>query len=79
MEEIRLSSSFILFFNVLDAKQEFDGNFSVQVYSIQACLPKDPATLWNHEFVQAVDLFKQPSTVDNCLRDNRFQILKSFF
>ncbi|KAH6785309.1 hypothetical protein C2S51_037764 [Perilla frutescens var. frutescens] len=55
-----------------DAKQEFDGNCSVQVYSIQACLPKDPATLWNHEFVQAEDLFKQPSTVDNCLRDNRF-------
>ncbi|KAG6397861.1 hypothetical protein SASPL_139311 [Salvia splendens] len=55
-----------------DAKEEFDGKCSVQVYSIQACLPKDPATLWNHEFVQAEDLFKQPSTLDNCLRDNRF-------
>ncbi|PIN25487.1 hypothetical protein CDL12_01776 [Handroanthus impetiginosus] len=55
-----------------DAKQEFDGNCSVQIYSVQACLPKDPATLWNHEFVQAEDLFKQPLTVDNCLRDNRF-------
>ncbi|KAL1537687.1 hypothetical protein AAHA92_30174 [Salvia divinorum] len=55
-----------------DAKQEFDEKCSVQVYSIQACLPKDPAILWNHEFVQAEDLFKQPSTVDNCLRDNRF-------
>ncbi|KAG6395582.1 hypothetical protein SASPL_141705 [Salvia splendens] len=56
-----------------DAKEEFDGKCSVQVYSIQACLPKDPATLWNHEFVQAEDLFKQPSTLDNCLRDNRYQ------
>ncbi|KAK6157070.1 hypothetical protein DH2020_011318 [Rehmannia glutinosa] len=55
-----------------DAKQEFDGNCSVQVYSVQACVPKDPATLWNHEFVQAEDLFKQPLAVDNCLRDNRF-------
>ncbi|KAL0289557.1 UNVERIFIED_CONTAM: hypothetical protein Scaly_2699300 [Sesamum calycinum] len=55
-----------------DAKQEFDENCSVQVYSVQACLPKDPATLWNHEFVQAEDLFKQPLTLDNCLRDNRF-------
>ncbi|XP_047962225.1 uncharacterized protein LOC125207065 [Salvia hispanica] len=55
-----------------DAKEEFDGKCSVQVYSIQACLPKDPATLWNHEFVQAEDLFKQPATLDNCLRDNRF-------
>ncbi|KAL3849306.1 hypothetical protein ACJIZ3_011188 [Penstemon smallii] len=55
-----------------DAKQEFDENCSIQVYSVQACLPKDPATLWNHEFVQAEDLFKQPLSVDNCLRDNRF-------
>ncbi|XP_011082779.1 uncharacterized protein LOC105165459 isoform X1 [Sesamum indicum] len=55
-----------------DAKQEFDENCSIQVYSVQACLPKDPATLWNHEFVQAEDLFKQPLTLDNCLRDNRF-------
>ncbi|KAL3626770.1 hypothetical protein CASFOL_029342 [Castilleja foliolosa] len=55
-----------------DAKLEFDGNCSVQVYSVQACLPKDSATLWNHEFIQAEDLFKQPLSVDNCLRDNRF-------
>ncbi|GER33605.1 DNA polymerase delta subunit [Striga asiatica] len=55
-----------------DAKQEFEGNCSIQVYSVQACLPKDPATLWNHEFVQAEDLFKQSLAVDNCLRDNRF-------
>ncbi|KAL0399490.1 UNVERIFIED_CONTAM: Gamma-glutamyl hydrolase 2 [Sesamum radiatum] len=55
-----------------DAKQEFDENCSIQVYSVQACLPKDPATLWNHEFVQAEDLFKQSLTLDNCLRDNRF-------
>ncbi|XP_047955739.1 uncharacterized protein LOC125201604 [Salvia hispanica] len=55
-----------------DAKEKFAGKCSVQVYSIQPCLPKDPAILWNHEFVQAEDLFKQPLTVDNCLRDNRF-------
>ncbi|GER53968.1 DNA polymerase delta subunit [Striga asiatica] len=55
-----------------DAKQEFEEDCSIQIYSIQACLPKDPATLWNHEFVQAEDLFKQPVAVDNCLRDNRF-------
>ncbi|KAK9268517.1 hypothetical protein L1049_000270 [Liquidambar formosana] len=55
-----------------EAKQEFDGNCSVQVYSVQACIPKDPAALWNAEFVQAEELFKQPSTFDNCLRDNRF-------
>ncbi|KAL7087521.1 hypothetical protein ACP275_13G072100 [Erythranthe tilingii] len=62
-----------------DAKQEFDGDCSVQVYSIQACLPKDPATLWNHEFVQAEYLFKQPPTVDNCLLDNRFCGVSSSF
>ncbi|KAH9779160.1 DNA polymerase delta subunit 3 [Citrus sinensis] len=55
-----------------EAKQEFDGNCSIQVYSVQACIPKDPAALWNAEFVQAEELFKQPSAVDNCLRDNRF-------
>lgn len=55
-----------------EAKQEFDGNCSVQVYSVQACIPKDPAALWNAEFVQAEELFKQPLNVDNCLRDNRF-------
>lgn len=71
--EIGLNFNLYTFFLCADAKQDFDGNYSVQVYSIQACLPKDPATLWNHEFVQAEDLFKQPSTVDNCLLDNRFQ------
>ncbi|XP_057461406.1 uncharacterized protein LOC130751763 [Actinidia eriantha] len=55
-----------------EAKQEFDGNCSVHVYSVQACIPKDPAALWNAEFVQAEELFRQPSTMDNCLRDNRF-------
>ncbi|XP_051126309.1 uncharacterized protein LOC127248133 [Andrographis paniculata] len=55
-----------------DAKHEFNGDCSIQVYSVQASLPKDPATLWNQEFVQAEDLFKQPQTADNCLRDNRF-------
>ncbi|XP_015866301.2 uncharacterized protein LOC107403900 [Ziziphus jujuba] len=55
-----------------EAKQEFNESCSVQVYSVQACIPKDPAVLWNAEFLQAEELFKQPSTVDNCLRDNRF-------
>lgn len=55
-----------------EAKQEFDGSCSVQVYSVQTCIPKDLAVLWNPEFVQAEELFKQPSTIDNCLRDNRY-------
>ena len=55
-----------------EAKQEFDGNCSVHVYSVQACIPKDPAALWNAEFVQAEELFRQPPTMDNCLRDNRY-------
>ncbi|XP_071905210.1 uncharacterized protein [Coffea arabica] len=62
-----------------EVKQEFDENCSVQIYSVQACLPKDPAVLWNAEFVQAEELFKQPHEVDNCLRDNRFcGVLNSF-
>lgn len=59
-----------------EAKQEFDGGCSIQVYSVQACIPKDPAVLWNAEFVQAEELFKQPLTVDNCLRDNRYMLLE---
>ncbi|XP_057958362.1 uncharacterized protein LOC131151135 [Malania oleifera] len=55
-----------------EVKEEFDGNCSVQVYSVQPCIPKDPAALWNAEFVQAEELFRQPLAVDNCLRDNRF-------
>ncbi|XP_065861917.1 uncharacterized protein [Euphorbia lathyris] len=55
-----------------EAKQEFDGNCSVHVYSVQVAIPYDPAALWNGEFVQAEELFKQPSVVQNCLRDNRF-------
>ncbi|KAG4971723.1 hypothetical protein JHK85_038144 [Glycine max] len=53
-----------------EAQQEFDGDCSVQIYSVQASIPKDPAVLWNAEFIQAEELFKQPSSVDNCLRDN---------
>ncbi|XP_057539924.1 uncharacterized protein LOC130817954 isoform X2 [Amaranthus tricolor] len=55
-----------------EAKHDFDGNCSVQVYSVQACIPKDPAAIWNAEFIQADELFKQPITAENCLRDNRF-------
>ncbi|XP_004489010.1 uncharacterized protein [Cicer arietinum] len=55
-----------------EAQQEFDGSCSVQVYSVQTSIPKDPAVLWNAEFIQAEELFKQPASVDNCLRDNRF-------
>ncbi|CAH9135598.1 unnamed protein product [Cuscuta epithymum] len=57
---------------IAEAKQEFNENCSVQVYSVQACIPKDAATLWNAEFVQAEELFKQSPSVDNCLWDNRF-------
>ncbi|BBH01641.1 DNA-directed DNA polymerase [Prunus dulcis] len=56
----------------MEAKEEFEGNCSVEVYSVQACIPKDPAALWNAEFVQAEELFKQAPSVENCLRDNRF-------
>lgn len=62
---------FLIFF-LAEAKQEFNANCSVQVYSVQACIPKDPAALWNAEFVQAEELFKQSFTADNCLRDNRY-------
>lgn len=54
-----------------EAKLEFDGSCSVQVYSVQASIPNDPAALWNAEYVQAEELFKQRS-LDNCLRDNRY-------
>ncbi|TVU22779.1 hypothetical protein EJB05_32497 [Eragrostis curvula] len=60
-------------------KQEFKDSCSVQVYSIQACIPKDTAVLWNPEFVQAEELFNQPFDEENCLRDNRFcGVLNSF-
>lgn len=55
-----------------ESMKKFDGNCSVEVYSIQSCIPKDLAVLWNAEFVQAEELFNQPSTADNCLRNNRF-------
>ncbi|GMH24904.1 hypothetical protein Nepgr_026747 [Nepenthes gracilis] len=62
-----------------EAKQDFDDNCSVQVYSVQACIPKDPAALWNAEFVQAEELFKQSLTADNCLKDNRFSGVSNQF
>ncbi|XP_010531924.1 PREDICTED: uncharacterized protein LOC104808089 [Tarenaya hassleriana] len=55
-----------------EAEKDFNGKYSVQVYSVQASVPTDPAALWNAEFVQTEELFKQPSEVDNCLRNNRF-------
>ncbi|KAJ9562794.1 hypothetical protein OSB04_007954 [Centaurea solstitialis] len=55
-----------------EAKEEFSDGCSIQVYSVQACIPKDPAVLWNTEYVQAEELFKEPPDVVNCLRDNRF-------
>ncbi|KAK1582431.1 hypothetical protein Q3G72_014871 [Acer saccharum] len=62
-----------------EAQQEFDGNCSVQVYSVQASIPQDPAAIWNAEFVQAEELFNQPSAFDDCLRDSRFcSIINSF-
>ncbi|XP_009404527.2 uncharacterized protein LOC103987832 isoform X2 [Musa acuminata AAA Group] len=55
-----------------EVKQVFKDNCSVQVYSVQACIPSDLAVIWNAEFVQAEELFNQPLTEGNCLRDNRF-------
>ncbi|KAI0487930.1 hypothetical protein KFK09_027753 [Dendrobium nobile] len=62
-----------------EVMKEFDGTCSVEVYSIQSCLPRDLAVLWNAEFVQAEELFNQPSTVENCLRNNRFGGISNFF
>ncbi|KAJ0231851.1 DNA polymerase delta subunit 3 [Hirschfeldia incana] len=45
---------------------------SVSIYSVQASIPTEPAAIWSSEFVQAEELFMQPSATDNCLRDNRF-------
>lgn len=56
-----------------EAKKEFSDDCSVQVYSVQACIPKDPVALWNAEFVQAEELFRLPLSVDNCLLDNRYK------
>jgi DNA polymerase delta subunit 3 len=55
-----------------EARETLHGSPSSHVYSVQPCLPKDPAQLFAAEFVQAQELFKQPSDVDNCLRDNRY-------
>lgn len=61
-----------LFSDFAEAKEDFADNCSVQVYSVQSCIPKDPVALWNAEFVQAEELFKQSAALDNCLRDNRY-------
>ncbi|KFK42248.1 hypothetical protein AALP_AA2G230500 [Arabis alpina] len=55
-----------------EVEKEFDGTCSVHIYSVQSSIPKDPVAIWNYEFVQAEELFKQPSDTDNCLRANRF-------
>lgn len=55
-----------------ETREEFGGTFSIQVYSVQACIPKETAVIWNSEFVQAEELFNQPPTLENCLRDNRY-------
>ncbi|XP_078439480.1 DNA-directed DNA polymerase [Wolffia australiana] len=54
------------------AKQKFRENFALHVYSVQASIPKDPAAIWNSEFLQSEELYDQPMSVENCLRDNRF-------
>ncbi|KAL3733912.1 hypothetical protein ACJRO7_023289 [Eucalyptus globulus] len=54
-----------------EAREEFDGECSVKVYSVQTCIPMDPAALWNAEFLQAEQLFSHDATTENCLRDNR--------
>ncbi|KAG2254755.1 hypothetical protein Bca4012_058283 [Brassica carinata] len=55
-----------------EVEKEFNGTHSVSIYSVQASIPMEPAAIWNSEFVQAEELFRQPSATDNCLRDNRF-------
>lgn len=62
-----------------EARRTFKDSCSVQVYSIQACIPKDTAVLWNPEFVQAEELFNQPFDEENCLRDNRFCGVRNSF
>ncbi|KAL2632121.1 hypothetical protein R1flu_016807 [Riccia fluitans] len=54
------------------ARAALKENPSVHVYSVQRCLPKDPAQLWSADFVQSLELFNEPPDVSNCLRDNRF-------
>jgi len=60
--------------NCTEAKKGFDEPVSQHVYSVQPCLPKDPAQLFSAEYVQAQELFMQPRDVENCLRDNRYVI-----
>ncbi|XP_042439021.1 uncharacterized protein LOC122024455 [Zingiber officinale] len=60
-----------------DIKHIFEENYSVQVYSVQACIPNDLAVIWNAEFVQSEELFSHPSTEENCLRDNRFSAISN--
>ncbi|XP_010429694.1 PREDICTED: uncharacterized protein LOC104714133 isoform X2 [Camelina sativa] len=55
-----------------EVEKEFNGKYSVHIYSVQASIPMDPAAIWNAEFVQAEELSRQPSATDNCLRGNRF-------
>lgn len=60
-----------------DIKCIFEDNYSVQIYSVQACIPNDLAVIWNAEFVQSEELFSRPSTEENCLRDNRFSAISN--
>lgn len=62
-----------------EAKDMLDGHISIHVYSIQPCIPKDPAELWSAEYVQSEELFKQSCELNNCLRDNRFSAVSCSF
>ncbi|KAG7587525.1 DNA polymerase subunit Cdc27 [Arabidopsis thaliana x Arabidopsis arenosa] len=55
-----------------EVEKEFNGKYSVHIYSVQGSIPMDPAAIWNTEFVQAEELFRQHSAIDNCLKGNRF-------
>lgn len=46
---------------------------------MQTCIPKDSASLWNAEFIQAEELFKQDPKINNCLRDNRYASVLGYF
>ncbi|KAL4561911.1 hypothetical protein LXL04_034094 [Taraxacum kok-saghyz] len=50
-----------------EAKEEFGDSCSVQVYNVQTRIPKDPSVIWNTEFIQTEEIFKETSNVINFL------------
>ncbi|KAL4585685.1 hypothetical protein LXL04_010309 [Taraxacum kok-saghyz] len=52
---------------MFQAKEEFGDSCSVQVYNVQTRIPKDPSVIWNTEFIQTEEIFKETSNVINFL------------